>query len=46
VRQDQRAPFLAGLRRAREAASLAGEYVGQESFIRAAEIRLLAGTLA
>ena len=42
VRQDQRAPFLAGLRRAREAAYPAGEYVGQESFMRAAEIRRLA----
>jgi SAM-dependent methyltransferase len=42
VRQDQRAPFLAGLGRAREAAYPAGEYVGQESFLRAAEIRRLA----
>jgi SAM-dependent methyltransferase len=42
VRQDQRAPFLAGLRRAREAAYPPGEYVGQESFMRAAEIRRLA----
>jgi ubiquinone/menaquinone biosynthesis C-methylase UbiE len=42
VRQDQRAPFVAGLRRAREAAYPAGEYVGQESFMRAAEIRRLA----
>ena len=42
MRQDERAPFLAGLRRAREAAYPAGEYVGQESFMRAAEIRRLA----
>jgi ubiquinone/menaquinone biosynthesis C-methylase UbiE len=42
VRQDQRNPFHAGLRRAREAAYPAGEYVGQESFMRAAEIRRLA----
>jgi ubiquinone/menaquinone biosynthesis C-methylase UbiE len=42
MRQDQRAPFLEGLRRAREAAYPAGEYVGQESFMRAAEIRRLA----
>jgi SAM-dependent methyltransferase len=42
VRQDQREPFLTGLRRAREAAYPAGEYVGQESFMRAAEIHRLA----
>ncbi|MBB3084023.1 class I SAM-dependent methyltransferase [Geodermatophilus sabuli] len=42
MRQDQRAPFLAGLQRAREAAYPAGEYVGQESFMRAAEILHLA----
>jgi SAM-dependent methyltransferase len=42
VRQDQRAPFLAGLRRASEAAYPTGEFVGQESFMRAAEIRRLA----
>ena len=42
MRQDQRAPFHAGLRRAREAADPVGEYVGQESFMRAAEIRRLA----
>jgi SAM-dependent methyltransferase len=42
VRQDQRAPFSAGLHRAREAAYPAGEYVGQESFMWAAEIRRLA----
>jgi SAM-dependent methyltransferase len=42
VRQDERAPFVAGLQRAREAAWPAGEYVGQESFLRATEIRRLA----
>jgi SAM-dependent methyltransferase len=42
VRQDQRAPFTAGLQRAREAAYPPGEYVGQESFLRATEIRRLA----
>lgn len=41
VGQDPRAALLAGLRRAREAAYPAGEYVGQESFMRAAEIRRL-----
>jgi SAM-dependent methyltransferase len=41
VRQDQRAPFITGLQRAKEAAYPAGEYVGQESFMRAAEIRRL-----
>jgi SAM-dependent methyltransferase len=42
VRQDERAPFVAALRRAREAAYPPGEYVGQESFMRAGEIRRLA----
>jgi hypothetical protein len=42
VRQDLREPFLAALRRAREAAYRPGEYVGQESFMRAGEIRQLA----
>jgi SAM-dependent methyltransferase len=42
VRQDERTPFHAGLQRAREAAYPAGEYVGQESFLRATEIRRLA----
>ncbi len=41
VEQDPRAAFLAGLQRAREAAYPAGEYVGQESFLRAGEIRRL-----
>jgi ubiquinone/menaquinone biosynthesis C-methylase UbiE len=42
VRQDLRTPFLAALQRAREAAYPPGEYVGQESFMRAGEIRRLA----
>jgi SAM-dependent methyltransferase len=42
VRQDQRAPALTALERARAAAFPAGEYVGQESFIRAGEVRTLA----
>jgi SAM-dependent methyltransferase len=42
VRQDDRAPFLSALQRAREAAYPPGEYVGQEGFMRAGEIRQLA----
>ncbi len=42
VRQDERAPFEEALRRAREAAYEPGEYVEQESFMRAGEIRALA----
>jgi SAM-dependent methyltransferase len=42
VRQDLRAPFRAGLQQARAAAYPPGEYVGQESFMRAGEIRQLA----
>jgi ubiquinone/menaquinone biosynthesis C-methylase UbiE len=42
VRQDERAPFVTALRRAREAAFPPGQYVGQESFMRAGEIRRLA----
>jgi len=42
VRQEQRTPLLTALERARAAAYPAGEYVGQESFMRAAEIRRLA----
>src|SRR5215471_8590872 len=42
VRQDQQAPFLTALERARAAAFPAGEYVGQESFMRAGEVRTLA----
>jgi SAM-dependent methyltransferase len=42
VRQDERAPFDHALRQAREAGFAPGEYVEQESFMRAAEIRALA----
>jgi SAM-dependent methyltransferase len=42
VRQDERAPFLTALQRARQGAYPPGEYVGQESFMRAGEIRGLA----
>jgi SAM-dependent methyltransferase len=42
VTQDDRAPFVRALRQAREAAYAPGEYVEQESFMRAGEIRELA----
>ena len=42
MRQDDRAPFDRALRRARQAAYAPGEYVGQESFMTAGEIRALA----
>jgi SAM-dependent methyltransferase len=42
VRQDERAPFVQALGRAREAAYAPGEYVEQESLMRAGEIRALA----
>jgi SAM-dependent methyltransferase len=42
VRQDARGAFVEALRRAREAAYAPGEYVEQESFMRASEIRALA----
>jgi SAM-dependent methyltransferase len=42
VKQDDRGPFVQALRRAREAAYAPGEYVEQESFMRAGEIRALA----
>lgn len=42
MRQDLRTPFRAALQRAREAAYPPGDYVGQESFMRAGEIRQLA----
>lgn len=42
MRQDDRAPFEQALRRAREAAYAPGEFVGQESFMTASEIRALA----
>lgn len=43
MRQDERVPFLAALERSRVAAHAPGEYVGQESFVSAGEIRRLAG---
>jgi SAM-dependent methyltransferase len=42
VRQDDRAPFDRALHRARVAAHTRGEFVGQESFMTAGEIRALA----
>jgi len=42
VRQDERGSFVRALRRARESAYAPGEYVEQESLMRAAEIRSLA----
>ena len=42
VRQDERDPFVQALQRAREAAYAPGEFVEQESFMRAGEIRALA----
>jgi SAM-dependent methyltransferase len=42
MRQDDRAPFERALRRAREAAYAPGEFVGQENFMTAGEIRALA----
>jgi SAM-dependent methyltransferase len=42
MNQDERAPFARALQRARVSAYPAGEYVGQESFMRAGEIRALA----
>jgi SAM-dependent methyltransferase len=42
VRQDERGPFVEALRQARETAYDPGEYVEQESFMRASEIRALA----
>jgi SAM-dependent methyltransferase len=42
MRQDDRAPFERALRRARVAAYDPGEFVGQESFMTASEIRALA----
>src|ERR671918_1429621 len=43
VNQDDRAPFVRALQRARASAYAPGEFVEQESFMRAAEIRALAG---
>jgi sarcosine/dimethylglycine N-methyltransferase len=42
MKQDERAPFHRALERARVAAYPAGEFVGQESFMTASEIRALA----
>jgi SAM-dependent methyltransferase len=42
VKQDERAPFVQALQRARVAAYAPGEFVDQESFMRASEIRALA----
>jgi SAM-dependent methyltransferase len=42
MRQDERRPFAVALQQAREAAYDPGEYVEQESFMRASEIRTLA----
>ena len=42
MKQDERRPFEQALRRAREEAYETGEYVEQESFMRAGEIRVLA----
>jgi SAM-dependent methyltransferase len=42
VRQDDRAPFDRALRRARVSAYAPGQFVGQESFMTAGEIRALA----
>ncbi len=39
MRKDQRAPSLTALERAQAAAYPPGEYVGQESFMRAGEVR-------
>jgi len=43
VKQDERAPFVRALQRARVAAYAPGEFVEQEGFMRAGEIRALAG---
>jgi SAM-dependent methyltransferase len=43
VKQDDRVPFVQALRRARVSAYAPGEFVEQEGFMRAAEIRALAG---
>jgi SAM-dependent methyltransferase len=43
MNQDERAPFVRALQRARESAYAPGEYVEQEGFMGAAEIRALAG---
>lgn len=42
MKQDERAPFVSALQRARVAAYAPGEFIEQESFMRAGEIRALA----
>lgn len=42
MRQDERVPFVQALRRARLSAYAPGEFVGQEGFMRAGEIRAMA----
>ena len=42
MKQDERPPFVRALRKARVAAYPPGEFVDQESFMRASEIRTLA----
>lgn len=42
MKQDQRAPFVRALQRARVSAYPPGEFIGQESFMGASEIRALA----
>lgn len=42
MKQDERAPFVQALEPARVSAYAPGEFIGQESFMRAAEIRTLA----
>src|SRR4029077_15685254 len=42
MKQDERAPFVQALQRARVSAYAPGEFVDQESFMRAGEIRDLA----
>ena len=46
MKQDERAPFVRALQRARMSAYPPGEYVEQESFMRAAEIRAVAARAA
>jgi len=41
MKQDERAPFVHALQRARTSAYPRGEFVDQESFMRASEIRAL-----
>jgi hypothetical protein len=43
MKQDERAPFVRALQRARASAYAPGEFIEQESFMRASEILALAG---